>query len=306
MKSVANKTIGYKFYPNTKKRIQAIRGLGSNDFYPVYCQLTYNRHTTRFPLSSIPGFKGVVLADFSFDLNDFQNEERLIKQAIDFEIGIIGQKKYSISGLADRLRYYYNEVKSYLPDKVYMNSLQELGDILTYNEFTKMEKHLFEYNSSIIEKYPMLQMEFSYKFIDLLILNYLLVIVLEKDVRKIVSTKAMKESSAVYKFIEYCLMRKPQENKDSYLDIPLLNIEWHYDLRIKKAFKSFLSNDTESFSRRVELDGVDIYSLFNDSFIKHVKFENTDEIIDIVDRIIKEDETFIEFKKDQLGKNLID
>ena len=130
------KTISIKFFLNKDVKVQESEIDGAA-LYPVYVRVTYNRRNTKFRIQEWwykEEFEGHLE-----ELPEFKDTKVIIEQIVRFESDTLGEK-YSVRGLADRYCVYTSRISKLLEHALILNISQELGNILTFNEFSSWQK----------------------------------------------------------------------------------------------------------------------------------------------------------------------
>lgn len=157
---VSKKKITVKFFPVLNKSDF------ENDFR-IYCRLTYNRITTKFPMLHVyPGTKEEVTefidkssgieihaAKTHKDRTTLGWRKKFIKQLVRKEISLIGndEDSYSVRGFSDKFSEYDKTLLNYLCGRIYVELFKKLEDILTFRKYVdlahsvELENQNFEY-----------------------------------------------------------------------------------------------------------------------------------------------------------------
>lgn len=138
------KKITVKFYPVLIKS-------DKNNDYRIYCSLTYNRVTTKFPMQhAYPGTleeveifiekeldKSVVNATDSGERGVLSWRKRLIKAIVRKEIEVIGDN-YSVLGFNERFPKFEQRIQWYLCGNIYLSMFEKLEDVLTFKKYSQL------------------------------------------------------------------------------------------------------------------------------------------------------------------------
>lgn len=131
------KKISVKFVP-----IKADKG------YSIYCRVTFNRKSTRFPLNiqyqtnkkpieevqkDIDNY-GLIEPIFPHKRESFIWKKQLIEEIVRYEVQKVGEK-YSIIGLSDRIKPYLTKALDHLVFKLYERLFKSLENTLTYRQY---------------------------------------------------------------------------------------------------------------------------------------------------------------------------
>jgi len=153
----------YSLYKTAKDKKVDNNG---KEIYPLALNVTYNRKSTKFPLSrnELPQ---VYFTEEGVDKKLYYDQftkvlEQQIEGIIRFESHIVGDK-YSIKGIKERMFFYRSRLMPILDSSMVARLKKVLGDYYTYNEFVELLNPLAIVNEEIASSFVFL---FEYNFFD--------------------------------------------------------------------------------------------------------------------------------------------
>lgn len=284
------KKVTVKFYLQEVRKEDKAQIRYNNIFnknFNVYCQVTFNRKTTRFSTSNLSRFKSFELPKEVFETLDFKYESDFITNAIYKEIEIIGEKNYEIKGLGNRLEFYTEDLLSFIGSRIQFEILTELMDQLTYNEFNRLTKFVNERSYEEINTKGYFLPLFD--SLDIFFGMYFLSTFIKKDINKILSENLRKKILVHLKLIEF--QKFILVNFSQFTIIK--NFDWMFSAERKNQFKNFFKNNEVVLIRELEYNDLYLFNFCKD-LLQETKIEVVTDVEKIIDEYFNSDEKYLE------------
>jgi len=266
MKFTTNKKIRIEFYLHKEAK---------NKFLQVYCLVTFNRKTTRFPVRGIIKFTSQIVTEEDFESYSFSKHEDEIRRLILHEISIVGEDRFSVKGLSSRLQFYLNSVLESVVKKLNDEQYDYLGSNLSYFDFIEFESQ----EGLSDEVFGEIMAEMSTKcFSGILSTLYLLITHLEKDIKEIFDDETFYKYSLALRFFEI----ETIERKGDKL---FTNFDWFFGEHQKKI-AHFLEQNKTYDSIELWNNGFELYK----PIAMKLRFKNKKNDLLFIENLLLEDE----------------
>lgn len=225
MVHTTNKKIRVEFYLH-KDAEEA-----KNQLLQIYCLVTFNRRTTRFPVRGVINFTSKILTKIDFQNYSFQRHEEEIRRIILHEISIVGEERFSVKGLSNRVQFYLNPVLHSVYTELVWRRNHYFGNNLSYFDYIKYEE-LEEY---LFPTYQELLYESFWHFVEILCPLYIIIKELKKEITDIFDNETIHFYALGIRFFEYELLNNDKNNL-------VTNFDWFFGNK-QKSFASFLNQN---------------------------------------------------------------